>query len=100
MKCCPQAKLALPLGGTPYCQRTSSSTRCQSESLKGGLAMTNWALRSLCRSRRKASACGTKIGLDAANGEVHDSQAAGGGIAFLAVDAQVTDAAAVFEDEL
>ena len=40
MKCCTQAKLALPRGGTPYCQRTSSSLRNQSESLKGGLART------------------------------------------------------------
>ena len=40
MKCCTQAKLALPLGGTPYFQRTSSSLRNQSESLKGGLART------------------------------------------------------------
>jgi hypothetical protein len=24
MKCCTQAKLALPFGGVPYCQRTSS----------------------------------------------------------------------------
>ena len=40
MKCCTQAKLALPLGGVPYFQRTSSSLRCQSESLNGGLAST------------------------------------------------------------
>ena len=40
MKCCTQAKLALPLGGTPNFQRTSSSFRNQSESLKGGFART------------------------------------------------------------
>ena len=39
-KCWTQAKLALPFGGTPYCQRLSSCSRSapQSETLKGGLA--------------------------------------------------------------
>ena len=42
MKCCTQAKLALPAGGVPNCQRLSSfsSSPRQSLSLKGGLAMT------------------------------------------------------------
>ena len=47
MKCCNRAKLALPLGGTPNCQRTSSSLRNQSESLKGGLARSCLSLRDL-----------------------------------------------------
>ena len=39
-KCCTQAKLALPVGGTP-CSHRLSSLSCsppQSETLKGGLA--------------------------------------------------------------
>ncbi len=40
-------KLALPFGGMPYFQRTSSSLRCQSESLNGGFARTKSAFRSL-----------------------------------------------------
>ena len=37
--CCSHAKLALPLGGGPYFQRTSSGSRSppQSEMLNGGL---------------------------------------------------------------
>ena len=33
-------EVGVALGGTPNCQRTSSSLRNQSESLKGGLART------------------------------------------------------------
>jgi hypothetical protein len=40
LKCCTHAKLELPFGGMPNCQRTSSYLRNQSESSKGGLANT------------------------------------------------------------
>ena len=42
MKCWTQAKLALPVGGVPYFQRTSSRSCSppQSLSLNGGLAST------------------------------------------------------------
>ena len=33
MKCCTQAKLALPAGGAPYFQRTSSRSRSPPQSL-------------------------------------------------------------------
>ena len=42
---------------------------------------------------------GAEVGLDAAQGEVHHGQAAGGGVALLAVDADVAELAAVGFDE-
>ena len=42
---------------------------------------------------------GAEVGLDAAQGEVHDGEAAGGGVALLAVDADVAELAAVGFDE-
>src|SRR5205807_6611035 len=41
----------------------------------------------------------TEIGFDAADGEVHHGEAAGGGVALLAVDADVAELAAVGFDE-
>jgi hypothetical protein len=38
---------------------------------------------------------GAEVGLDAAQGQVHDGQAPGGGVALLAVDADVAELAAV-----
>src|SRR5438477_3047420 len=100
MKCCTQAKLALPRGGRPNCQRASSSLRNQSESLKGGLARTKSARRSGWRSRRKVSSLlFAEIGFDAADGEVHHGEAARGGVALLTVDADVAELAAVGFDE-
>ena len=43
---------------------------------------------------------GAEIGFDAANGEVHLGEAPGGGVALLAVDADVAEPAAVGFDEL
>jgi hypothetical protein len=43
---------------------------------------------------------GAEVGFDAAQGEVHHGQAAGGGVALLAVDADVAQLAAVGFDEL
>jgi hypothetical protein len=40
-----------------------------------------------------------EVGLDAADGEVHHGEAAGGGVALLAVDADVAELAAVGFDE-
>ena len=42
----------------------------------------------------------TEVGLDAAQGEVHHGEAAGGGVALLAVDGDVAELAAVAFDEL
>ena len=42
---------------------------------------------------------GTEIGLDAANGEVHDREAPRGVVALLSVDADIANPAAVFEDK-
>ena len=42
---------------------------------------------------------GAEVGLDAAQGEVHHGEAAGGGVALLAVDADVAELAAVGFDE-
>ena len=42
---------------------------------------------------------GAEVGLDAANGEIHHRQAAGGGVALLPVDADVAELAAVGFDE-
>ena len=43
---------------------------------------------------------GAEVGLDAADGEVHDGQAARGGVRFLAVNGDVAQLAAVGFDEL
>src|SRR5207249_11398206 len=96
MKCCTQAKLALPRGGRPNCQRASSSLRNESESLKGGLARTKSARRSGWRSRRKVSACSSPRSASIpADCEIHHGQAARGGVALLTVDADVAELAAV-----
>src|SRR5437899_11328095 len=101
MKCCTQAKLALPRGGRPNCQRASSSLRNQSESLKGGLARTKSARRSGWRSRRKVSACSSPRSASMPRmGKVHHGEAARGGVALLTVDADVAELAAVGFDEL
>ncbi len=42
---------------------------------------------------------GAEVGLDAADGEIHHGEAAGGGVALLAVDADVAELAAVGFDE-
>ena len=42
---------------------------------------------------------GAEVGLDAAQGEVHHREAAGGGVALLAVDADVAELPAVGLDE-
>ena len=43
---------------------------------------------------------GAEVGFDAADGEVHDGEAAGGGVGLLAEDGDIADAAAVGFDEL
>jgi len=43
---------------------------------------------------------GAEVCLDAADGEIHDGQAARGGVALLAVDADVAELAAVGFHEL
>ena len=47
------------------------------------------------RSAEGIGVLGSKVSLDAPEGEVHDGEAACGGIAFLAVDADVAQLAAV-----
>ena len=42
---------------------------------------------------------GAEVGFDAAQGEIHDGEAAGGGVALLAVDADIAELAAVGSDE-
>jgi hypothetical protein len=53
------AKFALPAGGVPYFQRTSSARRSPPQllMLNGGFAITKSARRSGCRSRWKVSPC-------------------------------------------
>src|SRR5213080_3809171 len=97
MKCCTQAKVALPRGGRPNCQRASSSLRNQSESLKGGLARTKSARRSGWRSRRKVSACSSPR--SASMPRMARFIMARGGVALLTVDTDVAELAAVGFDE-
>ena len=47
------------------------------------------------RSAEGVGVLGSEVGLDAPEGEVHDGEAAGGGVALLAVDADVAEFAAV-----
>ena len=58
MMCWIHAKLALPFGGVPYFQRTSSESLSapQSLRLKGGLASTKSALSVGWQSWKKVSA--------------------------------------------
>ena len=47
------------------------------------------------RAAEGVGVLGSEVGLDAPEGEVHDGEAAGGGVALLAVDADVAELAAV-----
>ena len=88
--CCTQAKLALPLGGTPYRQRASSARRSppQSETLKGGLASIKSALRSGILIVMEAVPVGD-LPLDATYGEVHFREPPSRVVRLLAVDADI-----------
>src|SRR5437660_12183341 len=93
MKCWTQAKLALPRGGRPNCQRASSSLRNQSESLKGEDEVG--AQIGMEIAPEGVGLLFAEIGFDAADGEVHHGKATGGGVALLTVDADVAELAAV-----
>ena len=88
--CCTQAKLALPLGGTPYCHRLSSASRSppQSETLKGGIGEYEIRLEIGVAVVVKAVPMGN-LPFDAANGEVHLREPPCRVVRLLAVDADV-----------
>ena len=74
MKCWTQAKLALPTGGVPYFQRTSSRSRSppQSLTLNGGLARMKSALQVLVQVVVEAvGVVRPEVGLDAPDRQVH-----------------------------
>ena len=102
MKCWTQAKLALPAGGVPYRQRTSSrrSSPRQSRVVERRIGEDEVGLE--VRVQVVVEGVGvarSEVGLDAADGEVHLRQAPGGGVGLLAVDADVADPPAVGLDE-
>ena len=95
MKCCTQAKLALPAGGVPYFQRSSSRRRSppQSLMLNGGLARTKSAFRSGCRSLWKLSACsGPRLASMPRMARFILREPPGRGVGLLAVDGDVVHA--------
>jgi len=96
MKCCTQAKLALPLGGTPNCQRTSCVLAEPIGVVEGRVGEdVVGAEVGVLDVAEGVGVFLADVRLDAADGEVHDGQAAGGGVALLAVDADVAEFAAV-----
>ena len=102
MKCCTQAKLALPAGGTPYRQRSPERSRSppQSLSLNGGLASTKSALRpGMQILMEPVRPFRPEVRLDPANGEVHLGEAPGGGVQLLAEDRDVVALAVMRRDE-
>ncbi len=104
MKCCTQAKLALPAGGVPCAQRLSSAQplaapvavveRRVGQDEVGPQVGVQIAVEGVV-------AVVAEVGVDAPQGEVHLGQPPSGGVvALLAVDADVADAAAVGLNEL
>ena len=89
MKCCTQAKLALPAGGVPYFQRSSSRSRSPRQSLivEGWIGQDVVGLE--VRVQVAVEAVGVfraEVAVDAADGQVHLGQPPGGGVGLLAVD--------------
>lgn len=100
--CWSQAKLALPAGGVPYCQRTSSrSLSCpQSERLKGGFARMKSALSWGWQSLKKVSALYLPRSASMPRmGQVHLRHLPGGGVGVLTEHGNPVDIAAVVLNE-
>ena len=88
--CCTQAKLALPAGGTPNCQRLSSRKRSLPQSLmfKGRIGEDEVGLEVGVTVVVEGVAVGN-LAVNAANREVHFGKPPGGVVALLAVNADV-----------
>ncbi len=100
MKCCTQAKLALPLGGNAVLPAHVVISAVPVGIVEGRIGEDEVGLEVFMQvAAEGVGLLRAEVGLDAANGEVHDGQAAGGGVAFLAVDGDVADASAVFQHE-
>ena len=100
MKCCTQAKLALPLGGTPILPAHVVVLAEPVGVVEGRVGEDEVGAEvGMEVAAEGVGVLGAEVGLDAADGEVHDGQAAGGGVALLAVDADVAEPAAVGFDE-
>ena len=100
MKCWTQAKLALPRGGRPNCQRGSLSLRNQVGVVEGRIGEDEVGAQiEMEIAPEGVGLLFAEIGFDAADGEVHHGEAAGGGVALLTVDADVAEPAAVSFDE-
>ena len=89
--CCTQAKLALPLGGTPYCQRLSSSVQPLAApvgDVERRIGEDEVGLEVGVAVVVEAVAVGD-LAFDAADGEVHLGEPPGGVVRLLAVDRDV-----------
>ena len=88
--CCTQAKLALPLGGTPYCQRLvlGEPLAAPVGDVEGCIGQDEVGLEVGMAVAVEAVAVGD-LALDAADGQVHLGQSPGGVVGLLAVDGDV-----------
>ena len=88
--CCTQAKLALPVGGTPYSHRLSSRSRSppQSDTLKGGIGEDVVGLQVWVAVIVEAVAVGD-VALYPAKRQVHLGQLPSGVVGLLAPDGDV-----------
>ena len=89
MKCCTQAKLALPAGGAPYFQRLSSSQQLAAPVavVEGRVGQDVVGLQVGVQVAVEAvGVLRAQVAVDAADGQVHLGQPPGGVVRLLAVD--------------
>ena len=94
MKCCTQAKLALPAGGMPYFQRLSSLQQLAAPVAVVERRIGQDVVGLEVRVQVAVEAVGVlrpEVAVDAADGQVHLGQPPGGVVGLLAVDADVAD---------
>ena len=100
MKCCTQAKLALPRGRKAKLPAHVVVFAEPVGVVEGRIGEDEVGAEiGMEIAPEGVGVLFAEIGFDAADGEVHHGEAAGGGVALLAVDADVAEPAAVGFDE-
>ena len=100
MKCCTQAKLALPRGRNAELPAHVVVFAEPVGVVEGRIGEDEVGAQiGMEIAPEGVGLLVAEVGLDAADGEVHHGEAAGGGVALLAVDADVAEPAAVGFDE-
>ena len=87
--CCTQAKLALPFGGAPYCQRGSSSSLASAPFADVERRIGQHVVGAEVGMLVVGEGVGrflAEIEVDAADGHVHRGEPPGGGVGLLAVN--------------